>query len=89
MSNTNQKSKTKDEYIVDFIEKFANYEYAMEPFKEGKRDLRKQFKDNNYLTAEEIRNAIRAYRLLQKDEDFDDIQKVGELLKKTIGNLGK
>lgn len=81
-------NKTKDDHIVDFITKFAQYEFAMEPYKEAKRDLRKSFKDNNLLTTDEMRQAVRAYRAIQNDIDLDELQNVHELLKKTVGNIG-
>lgn len=74
--------KTKDDHIIDFIKAFAQYEYMMEPYKEGKRDLRKSYKDNDYLTADEIRQAIRAYRVIQQDINLDELQSMRELLTK-------
>ena len=35
--------KTKEEYVVDFVKAFDENERAMEPFKEHRRDLRKNY----------------------------------------------
>lgn len=79
--------KTKEDYIVEFITKFAQYEIQMEPFKEAKRDLRKSYRDNNYLDTDEMRQAVRAYRAIQNDVDIEDFKNVHELLKKTVGKI--
>ncbi len=38
--------KNKDDYIVDFIKAFKAVEDEMEPYKEHKRDLKKNYVDN-------------------------------------------
>ena len=46
---------TKDEYAVEFIKAFKAIEDEMEPYKEQKRDLRKEYDESlgpiNYLAA--------------------------------------
>ena len=41
-----EQEKTKDEYIVDFIKAFKAVEDEMEPYKEHRRDLKKNYVDN-------------------------------------------
>ena len=41
--------KTKEKYVVDFIKAFDENERAMEPFKEHRRDLRKNYVENGWL----------------------------------------
>lgn len=74
--------KTKDDYVVDFIRTLAAIETAMEPYKESKRELRKSYKDNSFLTGHEMQQAVRAYRAIQNDIDLDDLKAVKELLNK-------
>jgi hypothetical protein len=45
----------------------------MEPYKEQKRDLRKEFRDNSWLNTDEIRAAVKAYRLFQGNFNIDEI----------------
>lgn len=80
-------TKTKEEHIVEYITKLAQYEMAMEPYKDGIRDMRQEYKDNSYLTGDEMRQAVRAYRFIQKDVDLDDLQQIRDLLKKTVGHV--
>jgi hypothetical protein len=83
MSTTNE--KTKQEFIVDFIKSFDANEQAMEPFKEHRKDLRKSYVDNGWLSREEIRFAVKAYRMLKSDDDFDQFNEIYDKLAKSIG----
>tara|TARA_R110000824_G_scaffold233821_2_gene422165 strand:- start:2355 stop:2606 length:252 start_codon:yes stop_codon:yes gene_type:complete len=76
--------KTKDEYVVQFIRALKAVEDEIEPYKEHKRDLRKNYVDNSWLTKEEIRNAIRAYRMVSKDEDFDQLHIIYDKIVKSF-----
>jgi len=77
--------KTKEEYVVDFVKAFDENERAMEPFKEHRRDLRKNYVENGWLSKDEMKQAVRAYRMLQKDEDFNTLQDIYDRLRKTLG----
>jgi hypothetical protein len=79
--------KTKEEYVVDFIKSFDANEQAMEPYKEHRKDLRKNFADNGWLSRDEMRHAVRAYRMLKKDEDFDSLHTIYNKLSKTLGGF--
>tara|TARA_R100000008_G_scaffold36350_1_gene20715 strand:- start:4035 stop:4286 length:252 start_codon:yes stop_codon:yes gene_type:complete len=76
--------KTKDEHVIEFIKSFKAVEDEMEPFKEHKRDLRKNYVENSWLTKEEIRDAIRAYRMISKDEDFDQLHVIYDKIMKSF-----
>ena len=78
-------SKTKEEYVVDFIKAFDENERAMEPFKDHRRDLRKNYVENGWLSKDEMKQAVRAYRMLQKDEDFSTLQDIYDRLRKNLG----
>ena len=63
---------TKEECVVEYIKAMAAIEEEMEPYKEHKRDLRKNYVQNGWLTAAEMRQAVRAFRMLKKDDDIDE-----------------
>ncbi len=73
MQNQNENKKTTEEYMVDFIKTFVAIEDAMEPFKDQRRDLRENYHENGWLTKEEMRLAVRAYRLLKQDANIDTL----------------
>ena len=76
---------TKD-YVVEFIKAFKAVEEEMEPFKEHKRDLRKNYVQNGWLTKDEMRQAVRAYRMLSKGDDMDQFNEFFEQISKQVGS---
>lgn len=77
--------KAKEEYIVDYVASISAIEEAMEPFKEQKRDLRKEYVENGWLTKDEIKTAVRAFRLMKQDVDFDELRSTYRTLRGTVG----
>lgn len=63
----------KDKYIQAFIRSFNEIEEAIEPYKQHRRELRKEFKDNGWLNSQEIAAAIKAYRILKQKGNMDEI----------------
>ena len=53
----------------------------MEPYKEQKRELRKEYDDNGWLNKDEQRMVTRAYRLLKDDVDIGALIDIYESLK--------
>lgn len=78
--------KAKEEYIVDYVASISAIEEAMEPFKEQKRDLRKEYVENGWLTKEEIKLAVRAFRLMKQEVDFDELRSTYRTLRGTVGS---
>ena len=72
----------KELMIVEYIKSIKALEDAMEPFKEQRRELRKEYQDNGWRTREEIRVAIKAYRLMRSGDDLDDLYDMYGLLAK-------
>ena len=62
---------SKEEYVVEYIKALAAIEEEMEPYKEHKRDLRTNYARNGWLTPDEMRQAVRAYRMLKKGDDIN------------------
>ena len=79
MLNLNDDKKAK---IVEYIRSLKTLEDAMEPYKEQKRELRKDFKDNGWLSQTEQRLATKAYRLMKSEIDLDELYDVYEALVK-------
>ena len=73
--------KTTEEYMVDFLKSFQAIEDAMEPFKDQRRDLRENFHENGWLSKEEMRTAVKAYRFMKQDVDIDELKGIISKLK--------
>jgi|TARA_R100001509_G_C4820221_1_gene199563 hypothetical protein len=76
-----QNKKTTEEHMVDFLKSFQAIEDAMEPFKDQRRDLRENFHENGWLSKEEMRMAVKAYRFMKQDIDLDEMKDIISKLK--------
>jgi hypothetical protein len=70
---TGEVKKTKEDRIREFIKGVATIEAAMEPYKDQRKDLRKNYIDNNWLTKEEMKSLMKAYRLRKDDSDIEQL----------------
>jgi len=67
-------TKTKEERIQDFIKSIAALEQAIEPFREQMKDLKKSYVSNVWLSKDEVKSALKAYRLMKSDTDFAQLE---------------
>jgi len=63
----------KQKYVKEYIRSLNAIEEAMEPYKEQKRELRGEFRENGWLTTDEIRAAVKAYRLFKGKISIDEV----------------
>ena len=77
---------TTEDYAVEYIKALKAIEDEMEPYKEHKRDLRKNYVQNGWLTKDEMRQAVRAYRMLSKGDDIEQFSNYYEQLNKKLGS---
>jgi hypothetical protein len=66
----------KTEKMIEYIRSLNTIEEAMEPYKEQKRELRKEFKEQGWLSAEEISMTVKAYRMMKSEVDIEQFVKV-------------
>ena len=77
---------SKEEHVKNYIKSLAAIEEAIEPFKDQKRDLRSSYDENRWLSKEEQRMAVKAYRLMRSDTDFEQLTEYFNKLKRTFGS---
>ena len=70
MATTNEERKR---YVKEYIRSLVAIEEAMEPYKEQKRDLRSEFRENGWLDTDQIRAAVKAYRLFRGKVNIDEV----------------
>ena len=75
---------TTNDYLIEYFKAFQAVELEMEPYKEHKRDLKKNYIENGWLTKQEISQGLRAYRMLKKGENIEDFSDIFEKLQKQI-----
>ena len=71
----------KQEKMIEYIRNLKAIEDAMEPYKKSKRELRKDFRSNGWLSRDEISTITRAYRMLRKNESIDELVTAYESLR--------
>ena len=81
MAQDIEPEKNKEAHMKEFIKSLKAIEDAMEPYKEQKRDLRKEYDENSWLNKDEQRLVVRAYRLLKEDVDIGQLIDMYEALR--------
>jgi hypothetical protein len=72
--------KTKQQHIVDYVNSIAALDDAMKPFREQKSDLRKSYLENKWLTKDDIKMALKAYRLQKDQTDIEQLTEMMDML---------
>lgn len=80
MSEQNEKL-TKEEALKRYITSLDAIEVAMQPYKDHKSALKQQFKENGWLTKQEMSMALKAYRMMQDDLNIDDFVDIFNTIK--------
>ena len=66
-------TEEKKRYVMEYIRSLVAIEEAMEPYKEQKRELRTEYREQGWLDTDEIRAAVKAYRLFKGKIDIDEV----------------
>jgi hypothetical protein len=66
-------TEDKKRYVLEYIRSLVAIEEAMEPYKEQKRELRTEYREQGWLNTDEIRAAVKAYRLFKGKVNIDDV----------------
>jgi|TARA_S200002703_G_scaffold61458_1_gene53345 uncharacterized protein YpbB len=64
--------------MAEYIQSLAAIEDCMRPYRESRKELRKNFIENDWLDKDEISLATKAYRMWEQQIDFDDFAKIFE-----------
>ena len=70
MATTNDQ---KQQYVKEYIRSLKAIEDCIEPYQEQKRELRAEFRNNGWLNTDEIRAAVKAYRLFKGKVNIDEV----------------
>jgi|TARA_R110000824_G_C15021866_1_gene658476 hypothetical protein len=66
-------TEEKKRYVLEYLRSLTAIEEAMEPYKEQKRELRSEFREQGWLNTDEIRAAVKAYRLFKGKVNIDEV----------------
>ena len=70
----------KKQYVKEYIRSLAAIEECIEPYQEQKRELRTEFRENGWLNTDEIRAAVKAYRLFKQKYNIDEVVENFEMI---------
>lgn len=80
-TNDNKKVLSKEEHMINYAKSLHEIEQAILPYREHKLALKQHYKDNSWLSKTEMSQVLRAYRMLKKDEDVEDLVDIFKALK--------
>ena len=66
-------TEEKKRYVLEYIRSLVAIEEAIEPYKEQKRERRTEYREQGWLNTDEIRAAVKAYRLFKGKVDIEDV----------------
>ena len=66
-------TEEKKRYVLEYLRSLTAIEEAIEPYKEQKRELRTEYREQGWLNTDEIRAAVKAYRLFKGKVNIDDV----------------
>ena len=68
----------KAQKMAEYIQSLAAIEDCMRPYREQRKELRKNFIENDWLDKDEISLATKAFRMWEQQIDFDNFAKIFE-----------
>jgi len=74
----------KEERIVNYIKSVAAIDEALEPFKEQKKELKSNYVENGWLDKDEIKLAMKAYRMIKDDTDWEHLTDLYSVVKRGV-----
>lgn len=73
-------NEEKQQYVKEYIRSLSAIEDCIEPYQEQKRELRSEFRENGWLNTDEIRAAVKAYRLYKGKFNIDEVVENFEMI---------
>jgi len=83
-TDNNEPKVTKEERIVDYIKSVSSIDEALEPFKEQKKALKTNYVENGWLNKDEIKMAMKAYKMIKDDIDLDQLMDFYETVGRSV-----
>lgn len=87
MNSNTDNVATKEEHLSNYIKTFVAIESAMEPFKDQRKDLRESYAENGWLSKEEMRLAVKAYRLYKSETDMELLSDYVNKCQRSVGRI--
>jgi|TARA_R110000851_G_scaffold267850_1_gene420428 hypothetical protein len=91
VSEWNDEEVDKDEagHMIDFIKTVKAIEDAISPYKEQLKDIKAEYKENEWLDAKQQRMAIKIHRMIKDDVDMDEFIDLFNSIKQVVPSGGE
>ena len=77
-------TEEKKKHVVRLIKSFKAIDSAILPYQEQRKELRKEYIENDWLTNDEISMVKQAYNAVKNQLDLDDLSSMMEIAKEEI-----
>lgn len=77
-------TEEKKKHVVRLIKSFKAIDSAILPYQEQRKELRKEYIENDWLTNDEISMVKKAYNAVKNQLDLDDLSSMMEIAKEEI-----
>lgn len=71
-----QNNKSKEEHFLNLIQIIKEVEESIKPYKEHLKDTKRNYKENGWLTPEEIKIAGKVKSLIDGEIDLDQLVEI-------------
>jgi SMC interacting uncharacterized protein involved in chromosome segregation len=91
VSEWDDDSVDKDEagHMIDFIKSVKAIEDVIAPYKEQLKELKANYKEQEWLDAKQQRTAIKIHRMIKDDVDMDEFVDLFNSIKQIIPSGGE
>tara|TARA_Y100001938_G_C8101510_1_gene442121 strand:+ start:14868 stop:15119 length:252 start_codon:yes stop_codon:yes gene_type:complete len=74
-------TEEKKKHVLKLIKSYKSIDSAILPYQEQRKDLRKEYIENDWLTNEEISMVKKAYNAVKTQVDLDDLSSFVDIVK--------
>lgn len=71
-------------HMIEFVQSVKALEAAMAPFKDQLKELKKNYKENEWLDAKQQRTAIKIHRMIEDEIDMSDFVDLYNSIKNSV-----
>tara|TARA_Y100001938_G_C7802407_1_gene287766 strand:- start:72 stop:332 length:261 start_codon:yes stop_codon:yes gene_type:complete len=80
-------TEEKKKHILNLIKSFKAIDSAILPYQEQRKDLRREYIENEWLTNDEISLVKKAYNAVKTKVDLDDLSSFMEIVKEEVPSV--
>ena len=80
-------TEEKKKHILNLIKSFKAIDSAILPYQEQRKDLRREYIENEWLSNEEISLVKKAYNAVKTKVDLEDLSSFMEIVKEEVPSV--